>query len=105
MTISVTSHVIPKSSIAKEKKQFKMKMKQSSSRTCLQSTDEVPLDVSRQPLGLVSQLLGIVLSEVPVSSALEDGEDVRGRLELGDGDEADLAADIWSVIELLLVSD
>jgi hypothetical protein len=50
----------------------------------------VPLDIARQQVGFLSQLLGIVLAEVPLPRALVDSEDVGGRFELRHGDEADL---------------
>lgn len=57
----------------------------------LQAADKVPADGARQQLGLLGELLGVVFAKVRVlGGGLVQRENVIGRLELGDGYEADL---------------
>ena len=51
----------------------------------------MPADGAGQERGLLEELLDVVLAEMDVlERRLVQGEDVGGRLELGDGYEADL---------------
>lgn len=50
----------------------------------LQAADEVPVDVGREEGGFGGEFLGVVLAEVGV--VREEGEDVVGGFEFGDGD-------------------
>ena len=51
-------------------------------RTGLQTPNKVPLDIPRQQLRLLCELLGVVLAEMPVVSDFIHAQDIGGRFEL-----------------------
>ena len=62
-------------------------------RTRLQAADEVPLDGAGKQGSFLAQFLGVILAKVRLRRGrLVEGQDVVCRLQLGDGDEADLGA-------------
>lgn len=68
----------------------------------LQGADEVPADGARQERGFGDELLLVVFAKVQVRGGRAvEGEDVRGRFQFRDGDEADL----WFVFEGSVRSD